>query len=369
MKTVCQENMCAGCMACIDACSKGAITIEDCTSAYNAVIDSKKCINCNACHRVCQANHQPSFRPTIYWKQGWATESTVRESSSSGGFAAALEQAFLRSGGIVYSCVFKDGEFRFECVDREEDVSRFAGSKYVKSNPSGIYKEIKKKLRDGKKVLFVGLPCQAAAVLKFCGENDNLYTVDLICHGSPSPKLLELFLHDYKLRLRDLSSICFRTKTVYQLKPNEKALTAAHIMDFYTMTFLNGTTYTENCYSCKYARQERVTDITLGDSWGSNLPINEQKRGISLLLAQTEKGRQLAELSPLQLLEVDLNTAIANNHQLCRPSAKHAAREKYFQQIRRGKGFRSAAIMCFPKQHIKNIIKRILIKLKWFPRS
>ena len=89
LKTVCNIDQCAGCMACIDICPVAAITIQDSLKAYNAVIDNEKCIGCNACHRVCQSNNPATTIKPVLWKQGWAEES-IRSMSSSGGFGTAM---------------------------------------------------------------------------------------------------------------------------------------------------------------------------------------------------------------------------------------------------------------------------------------
>lgn len=363
MNMVCSINMCAGCMLCADVCPQQAITIRKSVVAYSAIIDTNKCCNCGLCHKICQANFQPQFREPIFWTQGWAKDENIRYRSSSGGFAAALEISFILNGGIVYSCTYKDGEFCFARASTVEEVSKFAGSKYVKSNPSGVYKEIRYQIRMGSKVLFVGLPCQVAAVLNYCGESENLYTVDLICHGTPSPDLLFMYLKDNRISKEDVRSISFRSKTGFQLNPNEISITYPRILDFYTDAFLKGTTYTENCYFCNYARIERVSDITLGDSWGSELSKTEQMKGISLALVQSQKGMMLIQSAELCLKNVSIETAVSNNHQLKHPSIMNADRKVFFSGIKKGNSFSLAYRRTFPKQYIKDKIKLLMIKL------
>lgn len=151
MKTVCNINHCTGCMACVDICPKNAVKIKDSLRAYNAIIDENKCVNCNACQNVCQEYRLPAFRAPVYWKEGWALHSEIRRSSSSGGFAASIELAFVKSGGIVCSCLFEKGEFIFSYAKSEIEVKKFVGSKYVKSRPEGIYRKCDQFLKDGKK--------------------------------------------------------------------------------------------------------------------------------------------------------------------------------------------------------------------------
>lgn len=109
-----------------------------------------------------------------------------------------------------------------------------------------------------------------------------------------------------------------------QIHGDHKGIITKGVSDKYTIAFLNALTYTENCYECDYAKLQRVSDLTLGDSWGSNLPMDEQKKGVSLALCQTEKGVQLLKKAEVALLTVELERAVENNHQLDHPSVRPA---------------------------------------------
>lgn len=363
MKTVCEVNKCAGCMACVDICSKNAIKIKDDISFYNAIIDVDKCINCHACHLVCQENNRPELVEPILWKEGWARDENIRKHSSSGGFATALAKSFVRTGGVVCSCAFQDGEFKFFCVNKENELDKFSGSKYVKSNPTGIYKEISKILKTGRKVLFIGLPCQIAAIKKYVKNSLNLYTIDLICHGTPSPKVLESFLKDYGVDLNNIDIIKFRTKTKFRLEQKDKVFSVPSVTDGYLYTFLNSATYTENCYSCKYATISRVGDLTIGDSWGSSLNNDIMQKGVSLVLCQNTKGKELLKGADLELMDVDINKSIELNHQLEHPSLKPEQREKFLNGLKEGKTFRHMMLSTYPSRCVKNLIKTIIYKM------
>lgn len=364
MKTVCEKNKCAGCMACVDMCPKQAIEVKDELSSYNADIGDE-CIDCGLCHRLCPQNNTPELVKPKVWYQGWAKDSDIRANSSSGGFATALSLSFVENGGIVYTCKFDNGSFTFAKATSADEVKKLKGSKYVKSNPSGVYEIIKKDLLAGRSVLFIGLPCQVAALKNTVDSVDNreLYTVDLICHGTPSPKLLNSFLEKYNRPLDSINNISFRKKNKMQIWGDNKGIITKGVSDKYTIAFLKGLTYTENCYKCLYARRERVSDITLGDSWGSQL-LEEKDKGISLALCQTEKGIELLKNANIELKDVDLEKAIMNNQQLKHPFIIPKSRKKFFEHIKNGKKFNSEVFRCFPKDCIKQNIKSILIKLK-----
>ena len=187
-------------MACVESCSKSAIQIEDTFDSYNAVINESICINCGLCHKTCPNNRPVIKHKPIEWHEGWACDD-IRRDASSGGVASAIMKSFIEHGGYVASCLFENGRFSFDVTNSVERTNRFAGSKYVKSNPLGVYKKIKLLLSDNEKVLFLGLPCQVAGLKNYLNlkNDDNLYTIDLICHGSPSPKILNLFLKEKKI--------------------------------------------------------------------------------------------------------------------------------------------------------------------------
>lgn len=364
MKTVCAFNQCAGCMACVDVCPKGAITMVDSLSAYNAVIDAGRCIDCNACHAVCQRNHPAKQRPPANWYQGWALEPGLRHRCSSGGLATAVSEAFIEAGGIVCSCTFQEGQFVFAFAETKGELQKFSGSKYVKSNPVGMYKKVKQFLKDGRKVLFVGLPCQVSAMKNYIGAQyeEQLYTADLICHGTPSPKILEIFLNQYGYSLGELRDIQFRIKAKFMIYADHKSVVPNGVCDKYSIAFLNSLIYTENCYSCPYACKQRVSDLTLGDSWGTNLPEEQQRQGISLILTQTQKGAELLNMANICLEDVDIEKAIKNNQQLCEPSHPPKTRNSFFNGIEKNKKFNHLIFSRYPKACLKQDIKSILIR-------
>ena len=239
MLTVCEKNQCAGCMACMDICPRKAISVVDDAKYMNAVIDESLCIKCNMCHKVCQKNHPADLRKPQKWLQGWGNKST-RETSSSGGFGQEIMRTMLHNGGAVAACKLNEGEFRFELFEDESKISEFIGSKYVKSNPVGIYQAVKDKLKTGKKVLFIGLPCQVSAMRNYIKDDKNLYTVDLICHGSPSAKLLCKAISEYDYDLTEVKAIYFRSADKFAIETQPVPIVPKGVQDCYTMAFLNG---------------------------------------------------------------------------------------------------------------------------------
>lgn len=372
METVCSNNKCNGCMSCLDICPREAIHIEKSLKSYNAHIDMEKCIECGLCHNVCPNNASCLAHPPQMWCQGWSNDLEIRKNGSSGGVATALSLNFIRNGGYVCSCVFNDGKFGFVITADEKDLANFSGSKYIKSDAIGIYSKVFTLLQRGEKVLFIGLPCQVAGMVnyaKFKRNDKNLYTVDLICHGTPSPMFLDMFLSQYGVLAKNCDNIGFRVKDSFQINDNSRTFSSVGVCDRYMTAFLSALNYTDNCYRCQFAKKERVSDITLGDSWGSNCDSNEWKKGVSLILCQSDKGEELLSQSNLHLFDVDLDNAIAHNHQLSTPSIAPKSRAKFFRDIEKGMNFNGAVKRALPKECIKQDFKALLIKLHILPRA
>ena len=360
MNTVCPEAACTGCMACLAACPVSAISVQERISCYCAQIDASRCIACGLCMKVCQVQNPLKLkRPVMCW-QGWAKDDRLRARASSGGLATALAAAFLRNGGVVYTCVFRDGEFAFVRMERASDLETAAGSKYVKSTMRGAYAHVKKSLLENEKVLVIGLPCQIAGVKNFVGEKlqERLYTIDLICHGTPAPELLELYLRQRGKSLKTVREISFRNKDCYGLAFASAQKGISRSRDAYMIAFLNGLSYTENCYRCAYARYERVGDITLGDSWGSDLSKEEVNKGISLIMTQSQKGKDLLRIAEVVLHDVDMKKAISVNHQLSHPPVRPPKRDEFIIGLCAGQRFDYLMYKYYPLQCAKQAIKK-----------
>lgn len=366
MNLVCEKDMCTGCMACMNICPKNAISIHDSYLSYNAIIDEGKCVNCNLCHGVCQNNNEIELMNPKLWYQGWISDEKLREQSSSGGAATALALKFIKEEGLVCSCIFDKGQFVFQTASRIEDISKFRGSKYVKSNPGNIYKVVSESLLDKKKVLFIGLPCQAAALRIYVAgiskeAVNRLYTVDLICHGTPSPRLLEKYLRKKGIDIKKTDNIQFRSAMDFNVKCGGKYMAYPGTLDEYTLAFLRGIDYTYNCYSCRYAGIKRGSDLTIGDSWGSELSEEEKEKGISLILCQTDNGKELLRDINMQLQSVDLDKAIAANGQLRAPYKKTKFYNIFWKKYK-GNNLAWATFCCYPVKCIKQKIKALYLK-------
>lgn len=217
MKNICNINECTGCMACVNACAHHAIRIiADKEGFDRPVIDETLCVDCGLCAKTCPVNHHPLANEPKEIYSGWSSDEAVRINSSSGGAFTEIARPVLEDGGVVFGCALNDKlQAEHIYVETLEDLeNKLRGSKYVQSRIGNTYAQAKNFLRQGRKVLFSGTPCQIAGLKNYLRRDyDNLITVDLICHGVPSPMLFE----DYKKFIQKhenmkLTKVSFRCK-------------------------------------------------------------------------------------------------------------------------------------------------------------
>lgn len=297
-------------------------------------VNQKTCIECGMCDRVCPALHPLQLRPIQAAYASWSKDTEEYRTSTSGGIAAELSRHILRLDGVVYGCaMFPDVEVRHVRVDREEDLSMLKSSKYVQSSIVGILPSLKQDVAEGRHVLFIGTPCQVAAV-KALYQNlpDNLYLVDLVCHGTPSLKLLKATVHQ-AVPGKKCTIVTFRAGNRYCLRvwDDDRLLyemphNASHYRSTYLDAFLNGFTLRDSCYQCPYASSARVSDITIGDFWGlgkkeSADEILAHPFGCSVVLPVTEKGSCLLDgiRSFIECYPRPIQEAVEGNAQLQGP--------------------------------------------------
>ena len=357
-KTVCELNKCTGCKACVSVCKSNCITINDSIQYFNAVIDSNICVSCNRCKQICPVNSPVELHNQIYYKQGWNDNPVKRAKASSGGAATAIAESFIKNGGVVASCIYSKGRFIFDIIEDISGINKLYGSKYIKSDTDNVYEKIRIYIKKGKPVLFIGLPCQVAAIKNIASAekfSEKLYTIDLICHGTPSPKLFQKYISENNIV--NIKTIKFREKQKFELNINDNICSIE-----YLDAFLSGIDYTDNCYECRYARIDRVSDITLGDAWGSSLNKYEQNKGISLILCQSEKGINLLKKADLHLEGTDIEKEVDANEQLKHPSIKTWKNRLFFKCISLNYTFKRSVHMCYPDLYFKKWIKNIFIE-------
>lgn len=345
------KEQCCGCAACYNACIKQAIMFKpDLNGFYYPFIDSSKCIDCGKCLRVCNYKSEKCGYSHKICYAGASKEESVLDSSSSGGVFATLAISFMKSQGVIYGCSLKKINGRFVAlhtrISELSELSVLQGSKYVQSYIGSTYKDAKKDLDDGKLVMFVATPCQIAGLKKFLqGKSyDNLYCVDIICHGVPSITFFQSYIaylekkknvkiDDFVFRDKKYGWSVWGSAIIKKHSKKSKMLQNRHNSAYYHY-FLSGDIYRESCYSCKYASSKRIGDITIGDFWGVEIEYPsylfdkggdfKRDKGISCVLVNSDHGLKMIENygKKINLLPANFDKIRAHNGQLNKPVAK-----------------------------------------------
>lgn len=347
---LCGANECTGCFACEGVCPKSAISqIVDEEGFRHPIIDGKICVGCHACEKVC-----PVLTPVTKYKKGvvyasWSLDDSVRSNSSSGGmFTEFAKQVLMKKGAVVGASMNETGYVSHIIVKDGEALKKLRGSKYVQSLLGGkLYKEIKQLLREGRDVLFTGCPCQVAAMRSFFKDDKHLFTIDLVCHGVPSPEVFANLYEKIKVEIPNLVTYNFRDYKNWQVctSVNVNVNVNGHIINqkiygewtYYQDAFLKGLMHRPNCYNCRYTTVERVGDISLADFWGIGTykPIrNDFIGGCSMVSVNSEKGSSLFTQIKDNIYseERDIHEAIdGGNEQIVRPSQKPLGRDTFYQ--------------------------------------
>lgn len=379
MDKTCSYDICTGCGVCSTVCPKDCISFI--TGDFGHIfpkIDTSVCIDCKKCERACPAlkNNLKQYPHKCY--AALIKNPDDYKTTTSGGAAQALSLFTLGKGGVVYGCAsLPGGKIQHIRVDNCDDLDLLKGSKYVQSSAWVIYDELIDDVKTGKRTLFIGTPCQCAAVKALFKEQpDNLLIVDLICHGVPSQKFLLDYLKANNVDLQDVSRLRFRTEKGYQiivlnhnLKPffSSIPLFTGYIEDLYYGLFFNGYSSRKSCYTCQFASPERCSDITIGDFWGlgKKEPCNEipeHKKGISVILSNTVKGEETVKEfgNLINLYPRPVTEAIAGNDQLRHPKVLNY-RIRCFNYLRNIIGIRMAFRITTIDKVIKRFIKKFIL--------
>lgn len=340
------KEECCGCSACVNICHKNAIHMEkDSKGFLYPVIEKSLCVNCGLCEKVCPLKEKEASN--LFEKKAYGVKNKNEKErfiSSSGGVFIEAAKYFLKNNGVIYGVeLTSDFKVKHGRAISIEDTVKFQGSKYVQSEKNDIFQLVQKDLNQGKNVLFTGTPCEIAGLKKFLIKNyNNLYTLDLICHGVPSMKLLEIFLKQKENEnLASIDELKFRDKTygwrnqeIYIKFKNGKIYHAPIWEDNFYRLFTSNYILRDSCYSCHFANIERKGDITIGDFWNikSVNELFEDKLGVSSIIINSKKGQELFDKirNNFEIIECSIDEVIQPN--LKAPSSKPEGYEKFHQE-------------------------------------
>ena len=342
------KNECCGCSACVQRCPKRCISLEEDKEGFlYPNVDEINCINCGVCEKVCHELHPYEEKRPIEVYAAINKDEEIRLNSSSGGIFYLMAENTIKDGGVVFGAKFdKDWQVVFDYSETYEGCKSFMGSKYVQANVDSAFKNAECFLKRGRKVLFSGTPCQIAALHHFLRkEYPNLYTVDFVCHGVPSPKVWRLYLKEVMKKYNDIHNIEFRNKRngwkdfYFVLEDNAKdvsqSLYISHFEDPYMKAFLENMSIRPSCYNCKAKQGRSNSDITIADFWGiwNEFPQIDDDKGTSLILINTPKGHQTFDWSKISKIKTSFDAALKYNMGLNSTAKPHNKRALFFSNI------------------------------------
>lgn len=372
MDKICDGTKCTGCGLCTAVCPQKAIKLSIVGIHYFPIIDQMKCVNCGICKKKCITNSPVLLHEARKCYAAWSLNQIQHYECASGGVATVLSEKFIEQGGYVVGCTWNaDMQAVALVTNNKEDLVRFSKSKYVHNYfSSDVYSRIKQLLRDGKKVLFVGVPCQCAALQTYCDKNNaNLYVVNLLCHGGASPKLFENYLKSFSFKKEQVADVTFRGGkydcNLCVWSENKKLLyVGPQYEDPYFYSFMQHTIYRKSCLACKYVGTSRPADLTLADFWGLDSNFVDEhklKQGVNLLITHSDKGEYLLSSVEDRILyyERQLNEAVDGNETLRSTTPKPATYDILNWAFPRFSSLKFC-LLIFDSNYLKHQLKRWL---------
>ena len=338
---------CTGCSACANICPKDAIHMTTDERGFIVPeIDSDKCISCSLCKKTCPKLNLKF--PYAVQKNCYAfmASDEIRKVSASGGAFLACAEKILEEGGVVCGAGWtEDFGLRHVIIENKTDLSKIYGSKYAQSSINDVFREIKKYVLSGRKVLFVGTPCQADGLRHYMQRDyQNLYIIDLLCRGVPSGEMFKRYMKESYGDEKILSVVQKSKKRLgwgaYTEIVHASGYTENYNMEnnIYMKAFLSDLMFRDSCYGCPYPQKKRVGDITLGDFWqiAKFNKSYDDRLGTSIVIANTEKGKNLIERVQAKLREqVPLDFELPFNSALFTSRKVPAGRDVFFDMIKK----------------------------------
>lgn len=383
MIQIIDKHKCCGCEACIQACPKNSISlVQDSEGFLYPNVNCTTCVDCGLCEKVCPIiNQREQTNPLEVWA-AQNTDEEIRKLSSSGGIATNLAEKIIEAGGVVFGVIMNDKhEAVHTFADTKQQLAAFMGSKYVQSRIGDSFKQVLHFLKSGKKVLFIGTPCQISGLKQFLRKDyENLYTVDFICHGVPSPGVFKWYLQEEinkfaaarKGRKNSVSfspihsipkgdihlpeglkvmDIRFRDKREgwkkysFDLrlaeasgdgKQNTVSISANVTKNIFLKGFCLDLYLRPSCHQCHFRNYRSGSDVTIADFWGQNsmFPEFDHDTGVSSVIIKTLKGQQLfKELENLKKEEKTLDDVVRYNPSLIISKKESYRRHKFWRLV------------------------------------
>ena len=349
MKTIRKKELCCGCGACAQVCPKGCIKMNrDKEGFLYPCISETACTSCGLCETVCPISETASHDDHVLGCYvGYAKDEEIRVCSSSGGIFSLFAAEVLRLGGVLYGAAVDEEQMvRHIRVDSMSGLRLLRGSKYLQSEVGDTFSEAKRDLEAGRYVLYSGTACQIAGLKSLLGEDyEKLYTVDVLCHGVPSPIVWRKYLDWQGKRCGGrVTQSFFRNKeygwkkyAVEILFDNSKIYMKIHREDIFMQMFLENICLRPSCHECRFKDLDRVSDLTIGDAWGVDLVDSEMDddKGTSVIITHSPKGEGLLEeiLPDVRIHRTDVERILPPTADSRKSVIAHPERESFFRAL------------------------------------
>lgn len=381
MITINNKVDCTGCYACVNICPQTCISMtSDGEGFWYPEVDYSSCVKCGLCIKVCPIIHKNSIQNEPKAFACINKNQSVRMESSSGGMFTLFAEQILSNNGVVFGAIFDESfSLSHSFIETREEIFKLRGSKYVQSKIGNTYKQAASFLKKGKNVLYSGTPCQIAGLKAYLGQPyDNLLCIDIICHGVPSPKVLQKYiLFREKIARASTHSISFRMKSegwkkfsVSFLFDNGKEYRKTLNKDLYMRAFLDNVCLRPSCYNCAFKTLHRESDITLADFWGIEkiLPEMDDDMGTSLIFANSINGRSFLKKieNNMRCIEVDIDMAVLYNTSATKSVRSNIKRESFYNELEKipfdqlVKKYCSESISKKMQKKVKTILLKVL---------
>lgn len=378
-----EHDSCTGCGACAFRCPKKCISMhENNIGIILPIIDETICVECHSCEDVCPIINEPQSNKSICAYAAWSNDSEERRTSASGGIAIEAYKYALEKGyKVVGASQNEDFTVSHKMAEKKEHLTPFKNSKYVFSSAYDVFPKIRHELKNKQKILFIGLPCQVAALRKLFRDDKNLLLIEVVCHGTTPHIYLKQHIEMIsnrtgkivsKMSFRDpYAHTCNFTFTLYD--ENGKLFYAKRTKegDTYQFGYHRAVTYRENCYNCPFAKPERNADITIADYHGLGIiaPSSFSDRDVSLILENTSKGRdfvnELKKNNRIYAEKRPLEEPFMGEAQLRHPSVKSKYRIMFEEKIKANNGCFEEAIIEPMRKYNKDIMLKSIVSLPY----
>lgn len=342
-----RPEVCCGCGACAEVCAHKAITMRFNEEGFlYPVTDSSLCNDCGLCNKVCPFINRDRARMPKNVYAARNKDLSMRLKSSSGGLFTLLAEKIIQEGGVVFGAKFdSDWSVIHASAETLEECKAFVGSKYVQSRLGSTFSEVRRCLKDGRKVLFSGTPCQVAALRKFLRKDyDNLLLIDVVCHGAPSNKVWQHYL-DQTLatsnkKRSEIAAISFRDKRngwnnfglCIAFKDGSERFEPM-TENLHMQAFLKDLSIRPSCFECACRNGRSGADISLADFWGFRYVMKgeDDDKGTSLELVWSKKGTEITSSLSVESKSASYYKAFKYNPAIILDPKRPSVRQEFWR--------------------------------------